>query len=89
MLSSLPERGMPCPFCLGLAPAPRGVFAVVLALSHPSGNWTHCPASFSYAGGSVRVGIRKPLGMLGLGHDCGPSLMQAGDQVEGGAGPPA
>lgn len=78
MVNSLPEGEMLCPFCLGAALAPKDVIEVVLALGHPSGKWAHC---LSYAGGCERVGSAS--GTLGLGHDCGPSLSQAGAQWRG------
>lgn len=70
-------------FSVGLAVAPKGIFE-----GGPSRNWTHPPVSLSCAGDDVRVRIRKHLGMLGLGHNCGPFLRWAGEQAEEVGRPP-
>lgn len=90
MVTSLPgsirafqQEAKECSFFCGSSPGPKGIFE-----GGPSRNWTHPPVSLSCAGDDVRVRIRKCLGMLGVGHNCGPLLRWAGEQAEEIVRPP-
>lgn len=76
MVSSPLEEGVFCALCVGLLGS-RGCVEVAI----PVGIGPPRPGA-----PQLCRGRSQHLGRLGLGYDCGPSLMQAGDQVEGESG---